>query len=535
MLIDLFYILAKYKFDDPVTNIGHVVAMEFDNKYLTELKTIKFLVYPAIECFSNECHQRLMQKNDIGVIEGYAAPTIFTCDVNSPVELVINHVLCELEGQIKGAASDFALKMIGSQEWLCPTTLLSRLQCIHTSIKLEHDVQLGLFPKHDQYMKAIARTRQDDLRDAELKLENILPKEPNSNISYDNLMILLETLELEIDKLENMIGDNSYGGVSCSGVSQAVKAICALLGSIDTIEVFDAVNALKECCLNNQPSYKIKSSSASYIYNKSSTVNIVSEKGGYAEVVLQPRKISDQIKCHCNQVRDAVQHLLEMYSEAFHVNFSVIAPKWELNPVAITEVSEMVMLNIICLHRPPNTWKHDEYVLGVQIYHGTKYISPPVIAQCSSNTSGMYPRLTFNNWLNFNDMAVCQLPRESRLVFVLYGCTKEPTNPDNSNDTSQQPDNITKVELGWSALQFFDFEKNMVQGTHFLALWPPSADKYFTPAPSRGTHPIDTCPILSVEIPNYGGKLVFPEEIKNNPTYFDFNSLDQNLQVINFI
>ena len=56
------------------------MAMEFDNKYLTELKTIKFLVYPAIECFSNECHQRLMQKNDIGVIEGYAAPTIFTCD-----------------------------------------------------------------------------------------------------------------------------------------------------------------------------------------------------------------------------------------------------------------------------------------------------------------------------------------------------------------------------------------------------------------------------------------------------------------------
>ena len=171
---------------------------------------------------------------------------------------MINHVLCELEGQIKGAASEFALKMIGSQEWLSPLTLLSRLECIHTSIKLEKDVQLGLFPKHDQYMKVIARTRQDDVRDAELKLENILPKEPNSNISYDNLMILLETLEDEIDKLENLIGDNSYGGVSCSGVSQAVKAICALLGSIDTIEVFNAVNALKECCLNNQPSYKLK-------------------------------------------------------------------------------------------------------------------------------------------------------------------------------------------------------------------------------------------------------------------------------------
>jgi phosphatidylinositol-4-phosphate 3-kinase len=124
---------------------------------------------------------------------------------------------------------------------------------------LEKDVQLGLFPKQDKDMKILARTKQDDIRDAEIKLEDILPKEPTSAISYDNLMILLETLETEIEKLE---GSASYGTIHCSGVIQGVKAICALLGSLDTIEIYDAVNRLKEFC-NNGPgsTYNIKVSS----------------------------------------------------------------------------------------------------------------------------------------------------------------------------------------------------------------------------------------------------------------------------------
>lgn len=40
-------------------------------------------------------------------------------------------------------------------------------------------------------MTVIARTPQDDMRDVDIKLEDILPKEPVSSISYDDLMILL--------------------------------------------------------------------------------------------------------------------------------------------------------------------------------------------------------------------------------------------------------------------------------------------------------------------------------------------------------
>ena len=206
-------------------------------------------------------------------------------------------------------------------------------------------------------------------------------------------------------------------------------------------------------------------------------------------------------------------------------------------PISITNVFQNVMINIVALHRPPANWKHDEYMLGVQIYHGTRFLGEPMITHCSNSTNGFYPRLTFDAWMSFDDVPVCTLPRESRLVFVLYGCTKEPVDgqtTDNSQNTSNSQENrVTKVELGWSSIQFFDFERKMIQGTYFLSLWPPASDKYFCPSPPRGTHPLgDFCPVLSIEIPTYGGKLTFPETISNVPVakQMDFECLDRNLQ-----
>lgn len=197
-----------------------------------------------------------------------------------------------------------------------------------------------------------------------------------------------------------------------------------------------------------------------------------------------------------------------------------------------------IIVHIVALHRPPAHWKHDEYMMAAQIFHGTRYLGTPMVTSCTSNKTGLYPRLTFNSWLNFDKVSVCTLPRESRLVFVIYGCVKEPING-TSNDSSmdqtinQENQKVTKFELGWSSIQFFDFEKKMIQGTYFLSLWPPTPDKYFCPSPARGTHPYgDYCPVLSIEIPTYGGQLVFPDPINNIPEtpLLDFSLLDHNLQ-----
>lgn len=246
---------SKYLFNDEKSNIGHIVAAELDSKYMN-VTSIKLLVYPSMECFPGRFTEPYSDRSQetYQKLDGYANPIVFTCDINSTVVHVILHVLTELEEVIKGKPEDFALKTIGSQEWLSDGSSLSHLEYIQSNIKLERDIQLGLFKKDNKYMKILARTQQDDLRDAVIKFENIMPKEIVSAISYDSLMILLETLETEIDKLESEAADNSV--LHPSGVVQGVKAICALLGCVDTLELFNTINNLKEACQSHSQSYQ---------------------------------------------------------------------------------------------------------------------------------------------------------------------------------------------------------------------------------------------------------------------------------------
>jgi phosphatidylinositol-4-phosphate 3-kinase len=525
---------SKYSFDDEKSNVGHIKVATLNSSYLN-VSSIKVLVYPSYECFHNDRQPQLTRINsteNYQRLENYLSPLVFTCDTKSTVIHIIMQVLAMLENELQGLPENFVLKTIGSQEWLSDTNVtLSHLHYVQTSISLEKDIQFALYPRHAKHLKAIARTEIDDKRDRELKMENILPKDPVTSISYESLIILLETLEMEIEKVQaqSTNAPNTHISFNSSGVIQACRAICSLLGCIDTFELYHAVNGLKDTC--------DMQTSSSLQHKNLRQVDILSEKGNYAKVSLRPRSISEELKYRCDEIRDAVQHLLEVYTQAFQVNYTVNRPQWNISFINTSSVSQTVMLNLMAIHRPMYTWKYDEYMMGIQIFHGTRFIGEPVITQCSNSLAGFFPRLTFDTWLSFSDVPISILPREARIVFVLYGCMKQ--NPDGSttsaessmnNNASQQE--VTKVELGWSAVQFFDYDREMIQGVYFLTIWPPSTDKYFCPSPQRATHPHgDYCPVLSVEIPSYGGRLRFPDIAPNsNVPKLDFYSLDTNLQ-----
>lgn len=179
--------------------------------------------------------------------------------------------------------------------------------------------------------------------------------------------------------------------LSCSGVTQAVKMICALLGSLDTLSLTDVIDDLKSVCASGQTIY-------TYGDYGGSKLNILSETGDYAQVSLRPKTTAEQISRRCNNIRNAIQSLLETYCNAFRVDFCVNTPDYTPNPISISKVSEPVMVHLMCLHRPPPNWKHDDYMLGAQIYYGTKYIGDAVVSQCSNEISGIFPRLKFNSW-----------------------------------------------------------------------------------------------------------------------------------------
>lgn len=390
MVVD---IRSKFRWNDSTTNIGHIVASEKFYFY-PENTSIKLLVHPANILYrsdmkSNENNRILMETQ----IEGYKPPIVFTCDVNTTVEHVIMHVICELEGQIIGDITDYILKPIGVMEWLKASSKLNQLECVRNSIMLEKDVHLALHNKSDRYLNIISRSQHDDVRDSELKLEDVIMHEPCSAINYDSLMILLECLESEIDRLISTVSDcKSYTFTSCSGVIQSIKAVCSLLGYIETIEIADAVAGLKSICENHQ-SY---SPSPSYGESTSNnTMDIVSENGDYAQVSLRPQTFAEKVRWHCNKIRDAVEQLIDIYSNAVRVDFCVDKPILNMPSKSIATITQPIMVHVSCLHRLPPSWKYDDYLLGTQIYHGTRYIGNPMVSECTIENVSSYPRLKF--------------------------------------------------------------------------------------------------------------------------------------------
>lgn len=133
----------------------------------------------------------------------------------------------------------------------------------------------------------------------------------------------------------------------------------------------------------------------------------------------------------------------------------------------------------------------------------------------------------------FENIPVCTLPRESRLICVLYGCKTEAV--DGADSKENHPDGEKrqiKIELGWFAIQFFTFENSMIRGSFLLPMWPGTTDKFLGPAPAKGTHPYgNDFPVLGIEIPDYGGSIYFPDtpSVSTLPK-LDFDSLDRNLQ-----
>lgn len=56
--------------------------------------------------------------------------------------------------------------------------------------------------------------------------------------------------------------------------------------------------------------------------------------------------------------------------------------------------------------------------------------------------------------LSFDNIGICLLPRESRLVFVVYGRSLN----QNGEQSSSQDNQFTQTELGWTSIQFFNYE-----------------------------------------------------------------------------
>jgi len=77
--------------------------------------------------------------------------------VCSTIEHVILHVVCTLDGDLKGNVNDYVLKVNGLAEYFSSNSTLADYEHIHHCFKLEQDVKLTII-KLENVKRPLART-----------------------------------------------------------------------------------------------------------------------------------------------------------------------------------------------------------------------------------------------------------------------------------------------------------------------------------------------------------------------------------------
>ncbi|CAG5010080.1 unnamed protein product [Parnassius apollo] len=462
----------KFVFSDEKTNPGHVIAARSGGKYPPNT-SIKVLVYNA---HADE-------------------PITFTSDVESTVEHVILTVVCSLDEDIRDDMSGYMLRVWGAKEYLTPGSSLSEYDYIRECVRLEKDVRLYL---HEGGDNALARSERDDARDSHLTLDDLISSQ-GATLTFDNLSILLETLEGELSRVVGVVG--AEGSCSPKAVFQAVKAICALAGGVETLHVTYTLNAFAQACTAQNGGNAV-------------TPEIQAESGPYCAVSLRAATAREAVAQQCARLRDAVRALLALYTRARLLDFSLAdapaaVPSQPHKAAPAHTISETVLFCIEAVHCLPLCWNHDEYLFHAQIYYGTRPLKTVHATQSSKiECGGFYPRIIFDTWLNLEDIPVNTLPRESRLVLTLYGRTQRTVDNQHQNNENNQQNSegneengdvqYEQVELGWASIQMFDYDCMLAAGNYVVALWSAPCDRRVGPAPHALHHPPAPHPVINI-------------------------------------
>lgn len=127
-------------------------------------------------------------------------------------------------------------------------------------------------------------------------------------------------------------------------------------------------------------------------------------------------------------------------------------------------IVETFLTRVGAVHRLDPSWPpYDEFSVKMQVFHGTRPVVEPLYTSYQAKaTEGLfYERVAFDSWLEAKTLNICSLPREARVVFTLNGRSRTKVvvnNPDKDNNRKSSEYVYESMELGWTALQLFNYD-----------------------------------------------------------------------------
>ncbi|KAJ8340003.1 hypothetical protein SKAU_G00346360 [Synaphobranchus kaupii] len=220
---DIAALRSKFPCDDVVTNPGYVLSPVIPQRDMNSDRGSSVKV--SIE------------------IPGSQEPVTFTCDVSSPVELLIMQALCWVHDDLNQVnIGSYILKVCGQEEALQNKHSLGSHEYVQDCRKWEAEIKLQLLSQ-GTIRRDLTRTAEDD--SAPINLEKYLYHIERPFKETVSRQILSDYLDGYHSQVSACLQNENTQYKTVDLVIQAVKNICCVLDEVETLAVTEAVKRVK--------------------------------------------------------------------------------------------------------------------------------------------------------------------------------------------------------------------------------------------------------------------------------------------------
>ncbi|XP_041852775.1 phosphatidylinositol 4-phosphate 3-kinase C2 domain-containing subunit alpha isoform X2 [Melanotaenia boesemani] len=449
-------------------------------------------------------------------------PVTFTCDVNSPVELLISQTLCWVHDDLDQVDfSTYLLKVCGREEVLQNKHSLGSHEYIQNCRKWENEITLQLL-SHSTMRRDLARSAEDDNSRIDLEKHLAQVERPfKENVTRQGLVDYLEGYHNQV----NICSQNeSTQYKTVDRVVQTVKNLCCALDEVETQAITEAVKRLRHSVnLSRTRSPKMGSTSSGQASNG----------------------VSSPVEESMALLTKAVYDLAKLYLRSFcppSASFSSLSLPQAADGGEVVEIVEErssteasgstdhLQFTLFALHGIPGIWvsSYEKYFLVCSLTHNGKNLFKPVQSKRVGTYKSFFYHIKWDELINF-PIAVAVLPLESVLSLTLFGVLNQ--NASGSPDSNKQrkaPELLGKVSM-----PLFDFRGVLARGTRLLCLWTSAqgaAAAATGPAGSRKRVPTERI-ILQVDFPDSAVDILYVgPKMAPSPEPHTLEELDPDLR-----
>ncbi|XP_020780649.1 phosphatidylinositol 4-phosphate 3-kinase C2 domain-containing subunit alpha [Boleophthalmus pectinirostris] len=451
------HLRSQFLHSDPVSNPGFVLSPVIPQKNLSDSASVKVCIETAER----------------------SQPVTFTCDVSSPVELLISQTLCWVHDDLDQVDfSKYLLKVCGQEEVLQNKHSLGSHVYIQNCRKWESDISLQLLSV-ETIKRDLARSAEDDSAPIDLDKHLTQVERPfKENVTRQGLADYLEGYH---NQVALCLQDKSSQYKTVGRLVQTVKNLLCALDEVETTAVTEAVKRLQHC-VNLPRTRSPKMGSPAHSTNGDS--NPVEEgvsaltQAVYDIVKLYLRSFCSPspscVSSHtCASSCSAPEHQqggeeTGSCTSPDHMGSCTTPDHTAALSREASGVTDHLQFSLSMLHGLPHTWvsSFEKYFVMCALTHNGKNLFKPIQSKRVGTYKNFFYHVRWDELILF-PMAVAVLPLESVLSITLFGVlTQTNSGSPDSNRPRTPPE-----QLGRVTLPLFDFRRVLVSGSRLLALW----------------------------------------------------------------